>query len=171
MKGDASSRETFQATVLIPPGTDMAPFKTAIQTAMREKWDTDDMSTLGFKPVKKCEEKANLAGYEPGWFYINAHSGYAPTLVDHKRQPILDADILYGGCMCRFHLQAYAWEKAGRKGVSFSVEAVQKVGEGEPFVSRREASDIFDVVTLDGADETTPGAAFDSDGDAAALFE
>lgn len=157
-RAPGSDRMTYQAVLLIPPEVDMRPFAEAIKAAMREKWGDKITSLPADKnPIKDCADKAETPGYEVGWHYINTHSGYKPQVVDRNRQEVISPDVIYPGCWCRFHLKAFAYDhKVGGKGVSFSLEAVQFVRDGDRLDGRRKASDIFDPIeTEEGG--TAPG--------------
>lgn len=144
-----SDRETYQATVLIPPDMDLAPFHRALVAAMTEKWGQVFALAGNGNPIRDAATKAQYQGYDAGWRFINANSGYAPAVVDQEVQPITDESVVYPGCWCRFFLSAYGWDHAsGGKGVSFSLEGVQFVADGEPFASRADASSMFNPVAV-----------------------
>ena len=56
-----------------------------------------------------------------------------PKIVDLELNPILDKSEIYGGCEMRAAVSAYAWEFAGKKGVSLYLGNAQKTGAGEAF--------------------------------------
>lgn len=153
-----SDRETYQAVLLLPPDTDMAPFVAAMKAAMVEKFGKVIQLPAAKNPIRDCGDKT-IDGYEDGWAYINTHSGYAPAVVDQQRQEIIDPSKIYAGCWCRFHLTAYAWDHpSGGKGVSFSVNAVQLVRDGERLDGRRDVSEIFESITVEGDEESSASA-------------
>lgn len=163
-----SDEKKYQAVVLLPPETDLAPFYECVKAAMVEKFGKAIKLSPAKNPIRDCAEKLDLAGYEEGWHYINTKAGFQPQVVDQKRQAIIDAERIFPGCWCRFHLIAYAWShKTGGKGVSFSLEAVQLVKEDERFDGRRDAAELFDPIgDVDGDEEL-----FTEDGDdASELF-
>lgn len=153
MKGKADSRETYQAVVLIPPDTDLKPFYRAMKAAMEDKWGKVIQLNASKNPLRDASEKTEIDGYEEGWHYINTHSGFAPGLVDQRRQPIIDPEKLYAGCWCHFCLSAYAWEHPqGGRGVSFSLTAVQLVRDDDRLDGRKQAAQIFDAIEMDDED-------------------
>jgi hypothetical protein len=91
-----------------------------------------------------------------------------PRVVDQKLEAILTADDIYAGCFARAAIGAYAWEYKNAKGavmkrgVSFNLESVQKLAEGERFVKRSEPSDFFDAID-DGSDNDDNYASDDDD--------
>jgi hypothetical protein len=145
-----SDRETFQAVLLLPPDTDMQPYIHAIKAAMVTKWNKTIQLPGDKSPIRDAGEKSEIDGYEEGWKFINVHSGYAPGLVDQKRQQILDEDRIYAGCWCRFHLTAYGWDHpVGGRGVSFSLNGVQFARDDTRLDGRVAASDVFDALDIE----------------------
>ncbi len=160
-------RETFGATILIGPDVDLKPFKRAINAAIREKWGkpvkkgSSRFVKVGKKrlklklPVKSAEEKAGQwEGFEEDGFYVNASSGMRVGVVDAKARPVTDEDDVYGGCWCKFWLTAFTWTNdKGGAGVSFSLNAVQKVKDDERFGGSYDPSEVFEPVDLDDDDD------------------
>ena len=142
-----SDDEKYQASLLLPPDLDMKPFMDAIVAAAKEKWG-GNLPKFPAKnnPIKSCDDK-ELAGYDEGWHYINTKSNYPPTVVDQRRQEIIDPTRIFAGCWCRFHINAYAYDHpVGGKGVSFGLNAVQLVREDARLDGRRDATELFDDV-------------------------
>lgn len=160
-RAPGNDRMTYQAVALIPPEVDKGPFVKAIRAAMAAKWGDKIKSLPADKnPIKDCADKADVAGYEEGWRYINLHSGYKPQVVDRNRQEIIAPEVIYPGCWVRIHMKAYAYDhKVGGKGVSFSLEAVQFVRDDERLDGRKKAADIFDP--LDDAEDGAEQSAID----------
>jgi len=85
--------------------------------------------------IKDGDEDADLEKnpeYE-GHYYLTVSNTTKPAIVDRDRDPILDASEVYSGCYARVSLNAFAFNAGGSKGVSFGLQAVQKLGDGEPF--------------------------------------
>lgn len=157
----------FQCVVLIPEDVDLRPFYKCIEAAMIERFGKPIKLPRNKNPLKECADK-DYEGFHEGWRYINARSGFMPTVVDRKRDALLDPDLfevdpktaiarakekIFAGCWCRFHLQAYAWEHPwGGRGVSFSLSAVQLVKKGERLDGRRSVEDVFSVLDVDDVD-------------------
>lgn len=156
MKGDPKKK--FQAVLLIPPGSDLSAYKAAAKAAMIEKWGKAVKLGDNFG-LKSADAKAakGTDGYEEGGFYINTRSDYQPGVVDERAVPVSDPEKVYAGCWVNVFLTAYAWEHPAKgKGVSFGLEAVQKVRDGERFARKADASNVFKPVA---------GAAAAADGD------
>ena len=91
-----------------------------------------------------------------GQIIIRSWSKQAPGIVDSTgKHPITQKDEVYGGCYCRAQLNAYAYEQAGNKGVSFGLLHIQKIKDGEPFGTRTRVEDAFTPVEDEGNAEVT----------------
>jgi len=149
MKGSDDLK--WQAALLLPPDYDKKPLLACIKAVMLEKWGKVIKLTGRNMPIKSCAEK-DLAGYEDGWFYVNTKSGYQPSVLDQRKQEVLDEDRIFAGCWCRFHLKAYAWDNQFGKGVSFGLEAVQLVRTDERLGGRKPATEVFGEIEVDDLD-------------------
>lgn len=142
----------YQAAALLPPDYDLNALAEVIKAAMVEKWGKVIKLIPRNNPLKKCEDRDQekpLAGYEDGWRFLNAKSGYQPSVLNEKKQEVLDPEAVYAGCWVRLHLSAYAWEHAeGGKGVSFSLNAVMKVRDDARLGGRKDAREVFGEVDV-----------------------
>lgn len=101
---------------------------------------------------EKEDENGNMPnGYEKGAKFLTLRSLQQPGLVNQQRQPIIDASEFYAGCYARAAVSAYAYDQMGNKGVSFGLQNLQKMKEGEPFGNRVKAEDCFQPVEMDAA--------------------
>ena len=91
------------------------------------------------------EEKPDDTLYA-GKIYVNAKSRTKPGIVDHTTQPITNEFEFYSGCTCRASLYAFGYDTAGNKGVSFLLNNLQKLGDGERISGRKPAEEDFDAV-------------------------
>ena len=149
-----SDEKKYQAVLLIPPEVDLKPFLRAVKAAMISKWEKVIKLPARNNPIKSCDEKEDLEGYEPGWHYISVRSNYRPRVVDQNLNEILDPEVIYPGCWCRFHLKAYPWEHPqGGKGVSFSLNSVQFVKNGPRLDGRLKPEDVFEPLEIDDQDD------------------
>lgn len=77
-----------------------------------------------------------------GKYFFNATTKRKPAVVDINRDPILDSDEFYSGCYGRASVNFYAFNFQGTKGIAVSLNALQKIKNGEPlggFVDVEEA--------------------------------
>lgn len=148
-KAFESQEPKYSIVMLFDKKADLKALRLAAENAATEKWGdkTKWPKTLRL-PFKDGNEKAQLPGYEDT-IVVSASSQakYRPGVVDQARSPITEEDgTFYAGCYARAQLLAFAYDMAGNKGVSFALQNVQKMKDGEPFSGRKAAEDVFDSV-------------------------
>jgi hypothetical protein len=135
--------EYYSLVMLFPKTADLSALKAAHAAAIKEKWGDKKPANLR-SPFRDGDEK-ELDGYE-GTIYITVKSKDKPGLVNAAKEKIVDEAEFYAGCYARATLSCYAYEKNGNRGVSFGLQNIQKLRDGEPFGSKRKAEDDFDAV-------------------------
>lgn len=153
-----SGKEEYSLTALFPKGTDLSALEKAVKAAAQKKWGADPKKypkNLRL-PFRKQEEKAKVDdetgetsmpdGHEAGAIFINLKSPKKPGLIGPSKKKIEDETEFYAGCWARAQVNAYAYEVRGNAGISFGLQNVQKVGEGEPLSGRMRAEDAFTAV-------------------------
>lgn len=151
----------YSLVMLIPKNADISALKKLALEAAKEKWGDKIPKDLR-NPFRDGDTK-ELEGYKGCWF-IQATTKTKPGLVDNKLTPIIAPEEFYAGCYARATVNAYAYDRAGNKGVAFGLQNIQKLKDGEPFSGRTRAEDDFDA-TPDAA------GAENAKENAAALFE
>lgn len=180
-KNLTNQKDEYSVMAIFPPGADLKRLQEAAHRACVEKWGPDkgkwpkDPGTGQVdvrSPFRKHEEKryendaGNLVfpqGMEPGGIFMNFKSTRQPGLIDAQKQDITAASDFYPGCYARATVNALAYGGPGtsfKAGVSFWLQNLQKMGEGEPLGSKTNPQDDFDAI--EGAGE--------AGGDAASLF-
>lgn len=146
-KGFEGQEPKYSVVMLFDKATDISALKKLAQKAVEERWPDPAKRPKGLKnPFRDGDiEKAGMDGYA-NTIFITATSKMKPGLVDKNAQPIIDQDEFYAGCYARAQLTAYAYDKAGNKGVAFGLQHIQKLEEGEPFSGRAKAEDVFGAV-------------------------
>ncbi len=77
-------------------------------------------------------------------YYINVSKQVKPAIVDRKLRPITDTEEVYSGCVANVCIEFYYYWLESSKGITASLEAIQKIGDGEPLgASRVRAEDVF----------------------------
>lgn len=145
---DDGENPEYSLKMLFSKKTDMTEMKRVVERAAKEKWGDKVPKSLQ-RPFVDGDTK-DYDGYE-GQIVVRASSKYKPKVCD--RDPnveITSSEDLYPGCYARAVVLARAYEAKDKKGtvmkrgVSFRLVAVQKWEEGEPFINRPEATDLFD---------------------------
>ena len=142
---------------------DLTGMKKAVVAAATEKWGAKEKWPKGMKtPFRDGDEKEDMDGYK-GHTFVSASSKQAPQIVDYKGpgvrpEPIPETDNrCYAGCYARATLIAFAYDKAGNRGVSFSLQNVQVLRDGKPFSGRKNAEDEFsDDLVVENNDAENP---------------
>lgn len=155
----------FGASLVFLPGTDISELERAAYAAAEEKFGKTWMAPNG--QVYPIAEAFKLGvfrwpfrtdgvkkGYPEGSVYINVRSERRPGLVYAWPDPatgkpaIVPADevqtAFYPGCFVRASIVAFGYDKVG-KGVSFSLNNMQKLADGERIDGRAAAQDEFDA--------------------------
>lgn len=139
----------------------------AITNAIHDYWGEDKKRWPAgmLKPVKEGNQSINKQSDEPnaGYadkFYISAKTGekMPPKLIDLTGRALEEKD-LYGGCYVRACIVANAFG-VGQKGVTFYLNQIMKVKDGEPFGGS--PRDVFDFGDEADAEEDW---SYDGDGD------
>lgn len=86
-----------------------------------------------------------------GMYYINCSSKRKPQVVDRQVQPILDDSEIWSGCWANVSIAVFPFEVPENKGVSFGLNNVQKVKEGERLGGAPNADEEFEAMDDDDA--------------------
>ena len=79
---------------------------------------------------------------------VSCDESRRPQVLDVNKEPIIEAGALYSGAIYVVSLRPYAWEYAGKKGVSFGLNHAMKVADGTPLDGRSSAESDFDDLDL-----------------------
>lgn len=143
----------YSAALIFLAGTDLSEMKKAAIAAGVEKWGETKFADMVKKkqirmPFREGEEK----GYPDGSTFINIRSDNQPGVVDRIQDPktgkprvITDEGEVYAGCRVRASVSAFAYDTNGNKGVTFGLNNIQKLGDGERLDGRTRAEDDFDA--------------------------
>jgi len=147
-------KEYYDLVMVWDKSEDLSALKKLAKEAIEEKWGEKPPKGL-ISPFKEGNEK-DLEKYPmyKDTIYAAAKTNFQPGLVDQKRQPIIDEDDFYAGCVARASVTAYAWEytkgkKVMKRGVSFNLNNVQKVEDGERIGGSRAAADDFEEIEVE----------------------
>ncbi len=147
-------KPAYSVQMLFEKDADLKVLRQAVVDAATAKWG-DKSKWPKFKyPVFKDGNEKNLDNYKDK-IVVEARTIQKPGLIDQKRQDIIDASEFYAGCYARATVTCYAYSHMGNNGVSFGLQNIQKVKDGEAFSGKRNAKDEFETIEdLDGEAET-----------------
>lgn len=149
------------STVILVPKTDKATIR-AIRAAQQEALELGKSSKFNGTIPKNWkntfrdgDEEADLEKnpeYE-GHMFMTVSNSTKVGLVDQQLRPITDPAELYSGCYARVSINAFPFSASGNKGVSFGLNNVQKLAEGEPFGNVSRAEDDFEALDPEDLDD------------------
>ena len=134
---EGQEQASYSALMVFDKAADLKPMKQAVLQVAKEKWPKHDWSKPGLpagvrSPFCDGNEKVDTWGEEfADAVYIRAKTKKRPPIVDARGIPVDDPEKLYPGCYCRAVVTPYAYDKAGNKGISFQLAAVQILRDGE----------------------------------------
>lgn len=147
----------YSIRAAFPPTTDLSALKKAAENAAIEKWGVGKVPKNLRSPFRTNEELDNpIPGIGDDWIIMtfSAPQDRRPGLVDAKLQDIIDESVVYSGCWLRAEVRPYAYEQQGNRGVSFGLQNVQKLRDGDPIgAARIPASKVFDAVEAQTASD------------------
>lgn len=160
-KNDLSDKMEYSIVALFPKGADLSALKAAAAEAVKAKWGGKPPKNLR-SPFRTEKQDGSLPdGLEEGAIFMNFKSAQKPGLIDASNQDILDPVEFYSGCFARASVRAYVYDNKGNSGVSFGLQNIQKLADGEPLGG----------VRVKASDEFEPVAGAVSSGDASGLFD
>lgn len=146
---DSSPKYSIRAA--FPPTAKLDALKKEAQAAATEKWGDKIPKTLR-NPFRRNEELDNpIVGIGDDWIIMSfsANADRRPGIVDAKLQDVIDDSDIYSGAWYRAQVRAFAYDKAGNKGVSFGLQNVQKLRDDDPLGNGRiPASKAFESVDV-----------------------
>ena len=161
--------DKYKIVMMFDKDADISDIKKMAKAARLAKWPNALPKGFvnPFKVVDNMDDEDKYDGYEPGMIVLSAISASRPGVVDKRKKPIdleeLDSH-LYSGCHARANITAFPYDTKGNKGVSFGVNAIMVVKDGDPLGSRMNPEQAFaDVEEYEGDDEFEAGAEETSD--------
>jgi hypothetical protein len=84
-----------------------------------------------------------------GHLFMSVSSKTKPGCVDRALNPIIDSTEVYSGCFARVSINAFPYNTQGNRGVSFGLNHIQKMADGDFLGGRSRAEDDFDQLDDD----------------------
>jgi hypothetical protein len=153
-KGD---KPKYSIGMVFPKGADLSALNSLVEEAFKEKFPKKKVGAMmsPFKSGDEMYERDDRYANMEGCTLINAsrNADFGPIpCVDAKRNEIFSDEEIYNGAKCKAYVSVYAWEYNGKFGVSFNVEAIQKVADGTKVGGKTDVSTIFDALETDESD-------------------
>lgn len=156
----------------LPDGTRTTLDKVALDVA-KEAFGPQAAEKIRKEQLKWPFNNGEKKDYPEGSIYFNASSNQQPGAVGPYRDPstgkprvITDPKDIYPGAICRASLTCYDYDNES-KGVTFGLNHIQKLRDGDRLDGRKAAEDTFsaddealaDLGDVTGEDEETEEAA------------
>lgn len=144
-KANEQAEAKYSVSMLFPKNADLTALKKAAEKAAKEKWG--DKIPKKLKTPFLNQGDYELEGYEDGAILIRASSLQKPGVVDRNVQSILDESEVYPGCYARATVRLFTYEVNGNCGVSFGLQNLQKLRDGEHLAGRSKPENDFTPVS------------------------
>lgn len=151
------SKKTYSIALLFDKTADLSGMKAAYAAAKAERWPNKAPSSLR-SPFRDGDEVDGEGARKKGPEY--AGKVYVTFRAKEDRRPgVVGPDALrvdqqsgklYAGCYVIVSYSAYGYEVDGNAGVSFGLNNIQVVRDGERFDGRVEAEDEFSAIEEPG---------------------
>ena len=149
----------YSGAFVFDAGANLAELMTAAMAAGEKKWPGKFADMLKVGAVKwPFHKDGEFKGYGAGTVYFNARNEDRPGCVyshatggtgpDKDKPAVIPVEKikeeLYPGCKVRAQVRVFAYDNES-KGVSFSLNNIQKIGEGARLDNRQAAEDAFEA--------------------------
>jgi len=157
-RNDFNGKDEFSTQILVAKAdtTTLAEIKAAAKAALSAKWG-DKVPAKVRNPLRDgdTETKGDGSALGPEYkdhFFMTVKSSKRPGIIDSSGVELLGSDDVASGDWGRVSLNAYAYDAAGNKGVSFGLNNVQLMNKGESLGGGRpSAAADFGVATSTAA--------------------
>ena len=162
---EETGKEKYSCVMVFPKGTDLSTLKDAAKVEYNKKF-------AGMKSVRSpfCDGNEKVDEWGDAFkdaTYIRVSSNFKPGVCDAGKKRITDPDLVYSGVIARAIVHIFSYDTKGNRGISFGLDAVQILRDGEPIGGSGAAIALFDEVP--GAEtaakaekeETSPSGLFD----------
>jgi Protein of unknown function (DUF2815) len=140
----------FSIMLIFPKSTDLSQLKAAAHAAVAKKWGDKPPKDLR-SPFRDGDVEREGSPEFTNSYFVTAKSKQRPGIVDNNPngvQSITDPMQFYSGCKCRASLYAFAYDVSGSRGVSFLLNSLQKLGDGERRSGRKPAEVEFEPIAI-----------------------
>lgn len=153
-KKKPEEKEKYSISMLFAKDADLSALKAEVKRVALEQFPDPATRPKLHLPFRDQGEM-DYPGYEAGAVFIRASNEKKPGLVDGAKRPITNEADFYSGCYARAHIHVFYYFNSGRHGISFGLDNIQKIRDGEPLGGRQRAEDVFDAI--EGAESGAKG--------------
>lgn len=142
------------AALLFPLGADITLLREAAKHVAVEAFGAKAASLRLSMPFRDQAEKAPADGepngYVPGAVFFNVSSKQRPGIVGPDGAPVTDESRVYPGVWALVTLRPFAYDRGVKKGVSFGLQNVQIIADGDRIGGGRPSAES-EFEALDGS--------------------
>jgi Protein of unknown function (DUF2815) len=140
-KKNDQEKDVWSTVILIPKEDKhtLRALKAAAQVALEKGIEIGKLRkgtslSNAWSTMKDGDERDDIdeAPEYAGMYYMNVNAYRKPGVVDRHRERLDDERDVYSGCYARVAISAYPFNVGANKGVTFGLENVQKLRDGEP---------------------------------------
>lgn len=143
----------YSCALVFEAGTDINELKRLALEAAKAKWGdkAEGMIRDGTCNLPFHNDGHEKKGYPEGSVYMNVRTTRKPGIVsvfpgpDGKPLPLNSEEEIYPGCIVKASVGAFAYDRQGNKGVSFGLNNLQKLADGERLDGRAPADEEFEA--------------------------
>ena len=152
-----NGKEEYSVAMVFDKDADLSKLKDALIRAAKNEFGADvDLKTLDLKRIRD----GNTMGREEfkDKLVVRAKTSLGqPGVVDKALNKIIDPSEIYSGVYAHVNITAKAYTLPS-KGVTFYLNHVQKVKDGEPFTMRSQPKDVFEELEIPATGGTAAGS-------------
>jgi hypothetical protein len=150
---DENERDKYGCTILVPKSdkATIAKINKAIEAAKEQgkksKWGGKVPKNLKvtFRDGDEEKDLDEQPEYK-GMMFMSVSSNTRPGLVGRDLSPLTSEDEVYSGMYARVAIAAAPFDFNGSKGVTFYLNHVQKLRDGENLAGRSKPEDVFEAL-------------------------
>lgn len=149
---EMNGKEEFSTQVLVPKSDTetvkalKAAAKAALDAKFGDKIPPKIKSPLRDGDTETKGDGSSLGEEYKGHFFFNAKAQKKPGAVDSNGNDLIGKDDIVSGDYGRLSLNAYAYDQAGNRGVSFGINHIMLEKKGTPLgVAKSSAADDFGI--------------------------
>lgn len=157
-QGGKQNDPNYSLILVFDEEADLTEMKQAAGRAIVKKWGSKGKELLKRQkltlPWRDADDYSKYGEpFVEGNTMINFKSKGAPGVVNARAKPILNQMDFYAGCKARVSCYAHAYDTMGNMGVTFLLNNIQKVADGERISGKMPAEEEFDAVESEEDEE------------------
>lgn len=162
-----SGRKARSIVCIFEPDADLGPMKALAERLLKEKWPAQKRSAFRWPFRQGTEDEFDLVKHPEyaGKIIVSLRSyaddikAYDPQrgeilvspvkIVGPDKKPILDQSQFYSGCYAVASVSAYVYDTQGNRGVSFGLNHLMKIKDGDPLGRSSDPEKDFEAINVE----------------------